>query len=396
MFTCFREHSFTFIPCPGQIVDNIVLIHQIEVISISIKRQAAARLELENTNVVFLMCIFWISFHDLALAILLNDIVNEAQWILKQLHSLISDIVSQCVIISIHALLHQLLVFINWVVRILNVLQDGGPQHLGSYELVGHLLPKVGVVILVLFPAHAALNHRFGHKIIGLDKVIVKISARFEYSKLHILILVELVNKQQIQSIIKFWFALDIACYIQEMWTWLNTQVAWEETNIIKLLELYKAFKPLVFRKVKNQCFTIILIILLIWRRSPFLLNIIYHDFRITKIVCHEWIIATLLFKGVCLSLNNRIITRYSTNVVGGNVGLQKCILLPVHWDRLINVNECIHLEVLLGLAPNIVVRENVVDANTELLGFARVLCSFVLALLYDVAHLFTWAIFIC
>lgn len=79
MFTCFREHSFTFIPCPGQIVDNIVLIHQIEVISISIKRQAAARLELENTNMVFLMCIFWISFHDLALAILLNDIVNEAQ-----------------------------------------------------------------------------------------------------------------------------------------------------------------------------------------------------------------------------------------------------------------------------------------------------------------------------
>lgn len=388
MFTCFREHSFTFIPCPGQIVDNIVLIHQIEVISISIKRQAAARLELENTNMVFLMCIFWISFHDLALAILLNDIVNEAQWILKQLHSLISDIVSQCVIISIHALLHQLLVFINWVVRILNVLQDGGPQHLGSYELVGHLLPKVGVVILVLFPAHAALNHRFGHKIIGLDKVIVKIGAWFEYSKLHILIFVELVNKQQIQSIVKFWFALDIACYVQEMWAWLNAQVAWEETDVIKLLELYKAFKPLVFRKVKNQCFAI-----------GFILNIIYHDFRITKIVRHEWIIATLLFKGVCLSLHNRIITWYSTNVVGRNVGLQKRILIPMHRDRLINVNECIHLEVLLGLAPNVVVRKYVVDANAEFLGFARVLCSFILCCcvcFYDVAHLFTWVIFIC
>ena len=86
------------------------------------------------------------------------------------------------------------------------------------------------------------------------------------------------------------------------------------------------------------------------------MMNVIYHDFGIAKVVRHEWVIATLLFKGVGLSLHYRIITWYSTDVVGGNVGLQKRILLPLHRDRLINVNECIHLEVLLGLAPNVVV----------------------------------------
>ena len=72
---------------PGQLVDNMALIHEVEgVLVLHAEGQALLGLELVDCLVLVNVLISWVSFHDVTLSILLGNVVDEVSLIHHQPH----------------------------------------------------------------------------------------------------------------------------------------------------------------------------------------------------------------------------------------------------------------------------------------------------------------------
>lgn len=72
MFINDGECPFTLISLSGEIIDHIVIIHNLKVIAITVEGKDLENFKLKNAKVILLIWVFWVAFKNQNLAIFVD------------------------------------------------------------------------------------------------------------------------------------------------------------------------------------------------------------------------------------------------------------------------------------------------------------------------------------